>query len=257
MNVLKLFDLTGKVAIVTGGSRGLGKEMAIGLGEAGAKVAIAARHEEWLNPAYEEMKGMGIDCLALKCNVRELSEVTETVAETMNKWGRLDILVNNAGTSWMSPTETMPLKGWDAVMNTNVTGPFFFSQEAGKHMIKQKSGVIINIASVLGLLGISPEIGHFLPYHASKGALITMTRELAVEWAPYNIRVNAIAPFFFPSRLTKPVLDEHTDDLVQRIPMGRLGKEGELKGLALYLASEASSYITGQVICVDGGASAW
>ena len=260
MNVLKMFDLTGKVAIVTGGSRGFGKEIAIGFGEAGAKVAIVARSEEWLNPTYEEIKGMGIDCLAFKNDVRNLEEVKQFTAETINKWGKLDILVNNAGVSWGGvPATEFPQSHWDRVMATNVTAMLLCSQEVAKQMIRQKSGGIINMSSAMGVVGISPEIMRSLVYHTSKAAVIGLTKQLAVEWAPHNIRVNAMAPFFFPTRLTKPILDVESAKakMLETIPMKRLGKEGEIKGVALFLASDASSYITGQILGVDGGLTAW
>ena len=257
MNVSKLFDLTGKTALVTGGSRGFGKEIATGLGEAGAKVTIIARHEDELYATRDEIKDMGIDCMALKGDVKNTEDVTRFVTETVNKWGKIDILVNNAGTSWGTPAIDFPLSHWERVMGTNVTGVLMCSQEAAKQMMKQKSGVIINMASAMGIVGIAPEIMQAIVYHTSKAAVIGLTKQLAVEWAPYNIRVNAMAPFFFPTRLTKPILDKSTNELIQTIPMRRLGKPGELKGVALFLASEASSYITGQAIVVDGGLTAW
>jgi len=258
LNVLKLFDLTGKVAIVTGSSRGFGKEIAIGLGEAGAKVTIVARHEDELNLACEEIKSLGIECIALKGDVRNLEEVKQFNTETVNKWGKIDILVNNAGVTWGGvPATEFPQSHWDRVMNTNVTGVLLCSQEAAKQMMKNNGGVIINMSSATGVVGVNPEIMQAMVYHTSKAAVIGLTKQLAVEWAPYNIRVNAMAPFFFPTRMSKPILDRSTNELIQIIPMRRLGKEGELKGVALFLASDASSYITGQTLCVDGGLIAW
>ena len=260
MNVLKMFDLTGKVAIVTGGSRGLGLEMAIGLGEAGAKVAIVARNEKWLDPAFEQIKGMGIDCMSFKADVRNLEEIQKFTSETINKWGRLDIMVNNAGTSWGGvPFTEFPQSHWDRVMANNVTSVFLCSQEAAKQMIKQKSGTIINISSAMGRGGISTEVMKTVVYHASKAAVIGITKQLAVEFAPFGIRVNAIAPGFFPTRLTEAIINIPSSKakIEEETPMGRLGKEGEIKGVALFLASEAASYITGQVVGVDGGMTAW
>ncbi|MBN2187050.1 MAG: glucose 1-dehydrogenase [Dehalococcoidia bacterium] len=257
MHVAKLFDLTGKVAIVTGGSRGLGKEMSIGLGEAGAKVAITARREQWLMPACEEMESLNIDCLALKGDVTRQADVKQFVSETVAKWGRVDILINNAGISWGAPAEEMPLDKWDAVVATNLTGLFMCCQEVGKQMIGQGGGIIINTSSIAGLFGIDPQVMQAVGYHASKGGVISMTKQLAVEWARHNIRVNAIAPFFFRTRMATGVIEQAGEGLLRQIPMGRIGKEGEVKGVVVFLASDASSYITGQVICVDGGAAAW
>ena len=184
-------------------------------------------------------------------------EVKQFTAETINKWGKLDILINNAGVGWATPAVDYPLSQWDRVMGTNSTGVFLCAQEAAKQMMKQKSGVIVNMASATGIVGVDPKIMISIPYHASKAAVIGLTKQLAVEWAPYNIRVNAIAPFYFPTRMTKPILDKSTNELIQIIPMQRLGKPGEIKGVALFLASDASIYITGQTLCLDGGLTAW
>lgn len=257
MKINKLFDLTGKIAMITGGSRGLGKEMAIGLGEAGAKVAITARREQWLVPAYEEIRGLKIGCLALKGDVSNQQNVKQWVNEVLNKWNRIDILVNNAGITWGADPCEMPLDKWSMVINTNLTGLFLCCQEVGKQMLKQGGGVIINISSATGMLGVDPQVMQAIGYQASKAGIIAVTKQLAVEWAPYNIRVNAIAPFFFPTRISEAIVGKKDDKLLPYIPMGRVGREGELKGVVVFLASEASSYITGQVICVDGGATAW
>lgn len=256
-HVSELFNLAGKVAIVTGGSRGIGKEIAIGLGEAGAKVVITARREQWLIPAYEELKGLGIECLAVKADIDKLEDVKHFVAEALQRWGKIDILVNNAGITWGAPPEDMPLDKWDAVLNTNAKGTLICSQQVGKQMMKQGGGNIINVASTTGLLAVDPRAMQAIGYQASKAAIIVMTKQLAVEWAKYNIRVNAIAPFFFRTRMTEDVTRRAAKELIQHIPMGRLGQEGELKGTVLFLASDASSYITGQVINIDGGVSAW
>ncbi len=257
MHIRNLFDLAGKAAIVTGGSRGIGKEIAMGLGEAGAKVAITARRDEWLIPTYEELKGSGIECLAVKADITTPEDVKHLVAETLRQWGKIDILVNNAGITWGASPEDMPLDKWDEVLNTNAKGTLICSQQVGKEMIKQGGGNIINIASTTGLLAVDPRAMQAIGYQASKAAIIIMTKQFAVEWAKYNIRVNAIAPFFFTTRMTKEITHRAEKELIQHIPMGRLGREGELKGTVLFLASEASSYITGQVINIDGGMSAW
>ena len=257
MQSSELFNLSGKVAIVTGGSRGLGKEMAVGLGEAGAKVTITARREEWLTPACEELKGLGIECLAVKADVAKPEDVERFVAETLQRWGKIDILVNNAGMTWGTPAEDMPLDKWDAVLNTNAKGTLICCQQVGKEMMKQGGGNIINVASVTGLLAVDPRFMQAIGYQASKAAVVVMTKQLAVEWAKYNIRVNAIAPFVYPTRMTKGIIQQGEKEIIEHIPMGRMGREGEIKGVILFLASEASSYITGQVINLDGGMSAW
>jgi gluconate 5-dehydrogenase len=257
MKVRDLFDLAGKVAIVTGGSRGLGKEMAIALGEAGARVTITARREQWLTPAYDELTGMGIECLALKADVSDAQHVHDMVEQTVKTWGHIDILVNNAGITWGAPPEDMPLEKWETVLDVNAKGTFLCCQEAGKVMINRGGGNIINVASTTGLMAIDPRIMQAIGYQASKAAVVAITRQLAVEWAKHNIRVNAIAPHFFATRMVKDVVAKSEKELVEHIPMSRLGREGELKGVTVFLASEASSYITGQVIMVDGGMSAW
>jgi len=252
-----LFSLSGRIAIVTGGSRGLGKEIAIGLGEAGAKVVITARREEWLMPTYEELTGLGIECLAIRTDIAKVEDVERLVAETLQRWGRIDILVNNAGITWGAPPQEMPLDRWDTVLNVNAKGTLICSQEIGKEMIKQGGGNIINVASTTGLLAVDPTVMQAIGYQASKAAIIIMTKQLALEWAKYNIRVNAIAPFFFTTRMTKDITQRAEKEIIQHIPLGRLGQEGELKGAILFLAGEASSYITGQVINIDGGMSVW
>ncbi len=257
MHVSKLFDLSGKTAIVTGGSRGIGKEIATGLGEAGARVVITARREEWLAPALAELKGLGIDSLSVKADITSPEDVERLVSETLTKWGRIDILVNNAGVAWGAPLMDMPLDKWDAVLNTNAKGALICSQQVGRQMIKQAGGNIINVASVTGMLAVDPRAMQAIGYQASKAALIILTRQLAIEWAKYNIRVNAIAPYFLKTRMTKETTERAEKELIEHVPMGRLGREGELRGAVLFLASEASSYITGQVINIDGGMSAW
>lgn len=257
MHIRELFNLTDKVAIVTGGSRGLGKEMAIGLGEAGAKVAITARREQWLAPAKQELEGLGIECLPIIADVSNVDSVKNMVAKTMGRWGKIDILVNNAGVVWAAPFLEMPLEKWDSVMNTNARGILICCQGVGKEMIKQKSGNIINISSTIGVVGLDPNVGQMIGYQASKAAVIIMTKQLAIEWAVHNIRVNAIAPLFFSTRLTEALIERTQEDIIKWIPMRRIGKEGEIEGVAVFLASEASSYMTGQVLYLDGGATAW
>lgn len=256
LRVHELFDLTGTVAIVTGGSRGLGLEMAQGLGEAGACVTVTARREQWLLPAAQRLEALGIPTLAVAADVADRDGVSGIVARTIERFGRVDTLVNNAGVSWGAPAATMPLDKWNAVLTTNVTGAFLLAQAVVEPMRQQGGGSIINIASVAGLVGTPPEVMDAVGYSASKGALIGMTRDLAVKWARYGIRVNAIAPGFFPTRMSQPILEAQGERLAAAIPMGRTGLDDELKGVAVFLASRASQYVTGQIVAVDGGLTA-
>jgi len=257
VHVGKLFDLSGKVALVTGGSRGLGLEIAGGLVEAGARVAITARREAWLRSADEALRGLGASPLVLVCDVAKEDQIQEAVARVIAEWGRIDILVNCAGISWGAPPEQMPLEKWQAVMDVNATGTFLMCQAVGRDMIRHAGGKIINVASVLGLVGSSPAILDAVGYTASKGAVISFTRDLAVKWAPHRICVNAIAPGYFPTRMTEGVFAKSLSQIEASIPMGRVGRTGELKGAAVFLASTASNYITGHVLAVDGGYLAW
>jgi gluconate 5-dehydrogenase len=253
-----LFDLKGRVALITGGSRGLGLEFAEGLAEAGATVWLSARREKWLGPALDELKSKGYSAAGATCDVTNQEDVNATVDQVIAKFGALDILVNNAGVSWSAPAEDMPLDKWRAVLDTNLTGAFLFSQAAAKKsMIPRQFGRIINVASIAGLKGVMPSGIHYAGYVASKGGLIALTRELAAKWASYNIRLNAISPGFFPSRMTEDVIAQKGEDAMSTsIPMRRLGRAGELKGVGVFLASDASNYITGQNIVVDGGRTA-
>ena len=257
MHIRELFDLTDKVTIVTGSSRGLGKQIAIGLGEAGARVAITARREEWLLPTQQELADMGIECMPIVADISEVEDVKKMVAQALEKWGRIDILVNNAGVVWAAPPEEITLDRWDYTMNINARGTFICCQEVGREMKKQKSGNIINISSTVGIDAVDPKSGQFLGYQASKAAIVIMTKQLAVEWAAHNIRVNCVAPSFLATRLTNTLIERTGENMLRWIPMGRIGSEDEVKGAVVFLASEASSYITGQTICIDGGTSAW
>jgi NAD(P)-dependent dehydrogenase (short-subunit alcohol dehydrogenase family) len=249
----ELFDLSGKVALVTGGSRGLGQEMAEGLAEAGASLMLLARREQWLTPTVDEFRERGFKCEGVICDVSNPTDVQRAVDETIQAYGQVDILVNNAGITWGAPAEEMPLDKWKLVLEVNLTGAFLFSQRVGREMLKRKSGSIINVASVAGLKGSTESGQHIVGYVAAKGGLIAMTRELAAKWARRGIRVNAIAPGFFPSRMTERVLEAAQEQIEASVPMGRVGREGELKGVAVFLASEASGYITGHTVVVDGG----
>jgi NAD(P)-dependent dehydrogenase (short-subunit alcohol dehydrogenase family) len=250
-----LFNLTGKVAIVTGGSRGLGQEMAEGLAEAGARLMICARREEWLTPTLADMRSRGFTVEGMVCDVSKSADVDALIARTMAVFGQIDILVNNAGLSWGDQPETMPLEKWQKVLDTNLTGAFLCAQAAGREMLKRGYGRIINIASVAGLHGLvnGP---HYAGYAASKAGLMGLTRELAASWGRQGIRVNAIAPGFFHSRLADPAIPLAEPNIKTFSPIPRVGAAGELKGVAVFLAADASNYITGQVIVVDGGGSA-
>jgi NAD(P)-dependent dehydrogenase (short-subunit alcohol dehydrogenase family) len=250
----ELFDLTGRVAIVTGGSRGLGQEMAEGLAEAGASLMLCARREEWLAPTVKEMRTRGFTVESAVCDVANPTDVQAVVDKTVKTLGRVDILVNNAGVSWGERPETMPLDRWHRVIETNLTGAFLFSQAAGRDMLTRQWGRIINVASVAGLQG-SVNGPHYAGYAASKAGLMGLTRELAASWGRDGIRVNAIAPGFFHSRLADPAIPLAEPGIKQYSPIPRVGAPGELKGVAVFLAADASNYITGQVIVVDGGRS--
>jgi gluconate 5-dehydrogenase len=248
----QLFNLTGRVAIVTGGSRGLGYEIAEGLAEAGAAIMVCARREQWLTPAVNDFRARGFTAEGALCDVSNPEQVQQVVETTVKTLGGLDVLVNNAGLSWGARPEDMPLDKWHKVIDANLTGAFIFAQAAGREMLKREYGRIINIASIAG---IHAQVNgpHYAAYAASKAGLIGLTRELAASWGRSNIRVNAIAPGFFPSRLTEAVIDEADATMKQISPIGRVGQAGELKGVAVFLAADASNYVTGQVIVVDGG----
>ena len=253
-SIQQLFDLTNRVAVVTGGSRGLGQEFAEGLAEAGASLMICARREQWLTPTLEEMRGRGFRIEGRVCDVTDPQQVDSVIAATLEAYGRIDILINNAGISWGERPEAMSLDAWKKVLDTNLTGAFLFAQAAGREMLKARSGSIVNIASVAGLRS-STHGPYFAGYTASKAGLMGLTRDLAATWGPHGIRVNAIAPGYFHSRLADPVIQHIEPTLKQRNPIPRVGDAGELKGVGLFLASDASSYITGQTIIVDGGAT--
>ncbi|HEX8685622.1 MAG TPA: glucose 1-dehydrogenase [Pyrinomonadaceae bacterium] len=251
-HVRELFDLTGRVAVVTGGSRGLGREMAEGLAEAGASLMLCARREEWLAPTLEDFRGRGFRAEGMLCDVANQGQVQAVVDRTVEAFGQLDILVNNAGVSWGARPEEMPLDKWERVIGVNLTGAFLFAQAAGREMLRREYGRIINVSSVSGLQS-SADGPHYVGYAASKAGLFGLTRELAATWGRSGIRVNAIAPGFFHSRLTEGVIGHAEASIKARAPIPRVGRDGELKGVAVFLASDASNYVTGQVIVVDGG----
>ena len=251
-SIQELFALDGRVAIVTGASRGLGEEMAEGLAEAGAALMICARREQWLTPTIERFAARGFRVEGLVADVSKQSDVQAVVDRTIEIYGRLDILVNNAGITWGARPEDMALDKWQKVIDVNLTGAFLFAQAAGRAMLERGYGRIINIASIAGLHA-AVDGPHYAPYAASKAGLMGLTRELAASWGRHGIRVNAIAPGFFHSRLADPVLPLVEPAIKATCPIPRIGAEGELKGVCVFLASDASNYITGQTIVVDGG----
>jgi NAD(P)-dependent dehydrogenase (short-subunit alcohol dehydrogenase family) len=248
----ELFDLTGRVAIVTGGSRGLGEEMAEGLAEAGASLMLCARRQEWLTPTVDRLRGRGFRVESAICDVSKPSDVQIVVDRTLAAYKQIDILVNNAGVTWGERPEAMPLDKWQKVIDVNLTGTFLFSQAVGRHMLSRKYGRIINVASIAGLRG-SVAGPPYAGYAASKAGLMGLTRELAASWGRDGIRVNAIAPGYFHSRMADAVISVAEPAIKAASPIPRVGATGELKGVAVFLAADASNYITGQVIVVDGG----
>ena len=258
MSVRNLLDLTGKTAIVTGGSRGIGLQMAMALGEMGAKVALTARKQHELDESRAELERAGIECHTVASDLAKFDTIPGVVSSVLERWGHIDILVNNAGCNWAAPAEDYPDEGWRKVMSLNIDAQFFLCREVGKRtMLPRRSGKIVNIASIAGLYGNPPEWGmQTMAYNTSKGALIAMTRTLAAEWGPHNINVNAICPGFFPSKMTRVTLDRIGADVLRLTPLGRLGGDEDLKGSVVFLASEASRHVTGQTLAVDGGCSA-
>jgi gluconate 5-dehydrogenase len=248
----ELFTLAGRVAIVTGGSRGLGQEMAEGLAEAGASLMLCARREQWLTPTVDEMRARGFTVEGMLCDVAKESDVQAVVDRTLDRFGKVDILVNNAGVTWAEEPERMPLEKWQKVIDINLTGAFLFAQAAARDMLTRQWGRIINVASISGLHA-SVHGPHYAPYAATKAGLLGLTRELAASWGRQGIRVNAIAPGFFHSRLADGAIALTEPAIKATCPIPRVGLPGELKGVAVFLAADASNYITGQTIVVDGG----
>ncbi|MGA0572615.1 SDR family oxidoreductase [Variovorax sp. VNK109] len=255
-SIQKLFDLTGKTALVTGGSRGLGLQMAQALGEAGARIMVSSRKAADLEESVADLKKSGIDAQYIAADCAIESDIHRLADETLAKFGQVDILVNNAGAAWGAPAEDHPTEAWDKVMNLNVRGYFLLSQRiAKKSMIERRSGRIINLASIAGLGG-NPAGMNTIAYNTSKGAVINFTRALAAEWGKYNITVNAICPGFFPSKMTAGTLKAMGEDkLAAHAPLQRLGDDEDLKGLCVLYASDAGKHITGQWLAVDGGVS--
>jgi NAD(P)-dependent dehydrogenase (short-subunit alcohol dehydrogenase family) len=255
MNVKDLFDLSGKTALITGGSRGLGLQIAEAFGELGAKVAITARKQGELDEAAARLTKQGIETLTIAGDLSKADTIPGMVDKAVARYGTVDILVNNAGTTWGAPAEEHPPEAWLKVMNLNVNAMFFLSQEVGRRcMIPGKRGKIINMASVAGLRAHGSGMTT-IAYTTSKAAVLHMTRGLAAEWGKYGINVNAICPGFFPSKMSRGLLEVIGEEVIAHTPLGRLGGDEDLKGIAVFFASEASRHVTGQYIAVDGGAS--
>ena len=254
----QLFSLAGKSALVTGGSRGLGLQMAEALGEQGARIVLSARKLGELDEAVAHLTARGVDVSAIAVDLSDDVQVGPFVAEALARLGQIDILINNAGASWGAPAEDYPLEAWDKVMNLNIRSMFLVTQAVGKRsMIPRRVGRIINMASIAGLAGNPPNTMKTIAYNTSKGAVVNFTRTLAGEWGCYGITVNAIAPGFFPSKMTRGVLAAIGEEtLAREAPLGRIGDDEDLKGATLLFASDAGKHITGQILAVDGGVSA-
>ena len=251
----ELFSLVGKTALVTGGSRGLGLQMAEALGEQGARLVLSSRKQADRDEAVAHLKAKGIEASAIAADLSKDEQVTAMVDEAMKRLGKIDILINNAGASWGAPAEDYPIEAWDKVMNLNIRSIFLVSQAVGKlSMIPRKYGRIINISSIAGLAGNPPNTIQTIAYNTSKGAVVNFTRTLAGEWGRYGITVNSIAPGFFPSRMTKGVFETLGEaTLTKDAPLGRVGDDEDLKGVTLLFATDAGKHITGQTLAVDGG----
>jgi NAD(P)-dependent dehydrogenase (short-subunit alcohol dehydrogenase family) len=255
VGVKALFQLDDQIALVTGGSRGLGLQMAEALGEMGCKLALCARKADELMAAQAQLQALGFDVLTSVVDLQQFDRIPALVDQVLERYGAIDILVNNAGATWGAPAEEYPDAAWHKVMNLNASAPFFLSREvARRSMIPRRHGKIINIASIAGLRGTSPGV-HTVAYNTSKAAAINLTRALASEWGRFNINVNAICPGFFPSKMSAGLLEQVGEAVIARSPLHRLGGEEDLKGAIVFLASEASRHVTGQVLAVDGGSS--
>ena len=258
MNTLDLFRLDGKTAIVTGGGRGLGRYMAEALSDAGANLVLCSRKLEPLEEVRDEIEVRGGEALALSCDVTEQEDVEKVVSAAIEAFGSIDVLVNNSGATWGAPPTEMPSEQFDRVLAVNVRGTFLMSRAAGRRMIERGSGgTIINVASIAALVGGHPDYLQTVGYNSSKGAVISMTRDLATSWAAHGITVNAIAPGWFPTRMSGGLIERFEERMLEDIPLGRFGNPEDLKGVVVFLASPAAAYITGQTIVVDGGATAW
>ena len=253
MGVLELFSLKGKIAVVTGGGRGLGLAMAEGLAEAGSNVVLCSRKEVACREAAGRIRELGVKAKGFRCDVTNPEDVKSLKDFVLKEFGKIDILVNNSGASWGAPAEAYPLNGWKKVIEVNVTGTFLCSQIIGRAMIDAGGGKIVNVSSVYGGVGVRPEVMDALAYNTSKGAIDAFTKDLAVKWAAKNIHVNAIAPSFFDTDMTHATIEKSGEMILSHVPMGRFGRLSDLKGAVVFLSSKASDYVTGTILCVDGG----
>jgi len=255
MSVGELFRLDGRVALVTGGSRGLGLQMAEALGEMGCRLVLTARKVDELESARRRLEDKGIEVQAIACDLSNFDRIPGLVEEVLARHAAIDVLVNNAGATWGAPAEAYPDEAWHKVIDLNVSAPFFLAREVGRRsMIPRRQGRIVNIASIAGLKGGAPGM-QTIAYNTSKAAAINFTRALAAEWGRYNINVNAICPGFFPSRMSAGLLEKIGESVIARTPLQRLGGDDDLKGAIVFFASDASRHVTGQYLAVDGGSS--
>jgi gluconate 5-dehydrogenase len=257
MGVLNLFDLSGKVAIVTGGGDGLGRSLAMALGEAGSDVVICSRKLNKCEETAREVEALGVKALPLQCDLTKDKDVDHLVDEIIKQFKRIDILVNNSGRTWGANPEDISMEDWQKVIDLNISGTFRITQRVGREMIKQKQGKIINISSYAGLRGTDPDYLNSIPYNASKGAIHALTKDLATKWSKYNIHVNCMAPGWFHSKMSKWTYDNWREKVFSRLLIKRFGEEDDFKGVVVFLASKASDFMTGQILSVDGGLTAW
>ena len=253
----ELMNLEGHVSVVTGGATGIGLQMAKGLAEAGSNIVICSRRLDVCEEAAAQIERIGVKALAVGCDVTKVEQVEAMKDAVLKKFGRVDVLVNNAGRAWVAPPEDTPPERWQQVFDLNITAPFLCAQVLGREFIKQKRGKIINIASIAGLVGRNPQAYNSIAYGASKGALVNFTRDLAVKWAQHNIQVNCICPGFFVTPINEKLYEKNKDNIEREIPLKRTGGPDDLKGIVVLLASNASNFMTGTIIPVDGGAVAW
>ena len=256
-NVKQLFVLSGRVSVVTGGATGLGLQMATALAEAGSNIVVCSRKQEACEQAAAELEKLGVKALGMGADVTQYDQVEAVKDATLKKFGRVDVLINNAGKAWVAPVADLPLERWHQIMELNVAAPFICSQVFGREMIKARGGRIINIASIAGLQGRNPKAYDSIVYSTSKGALVNFTRDLAIKWAQHNIRVNCICPGFFVTPINQKLFERNPEPILREIPLGRTGGDNDLKGIAVLLASDASNFMTGAIIPVDGGTIAW
>ena len=259
MSVRELLSLKNRIAVVTGGGRGIGKFIAKGLAEAGADIVLASRKFENCVAVAKEVEALGVRALPVQCDLEKVEDISNLIEATVKSFGRIDILVNNAGLTWGAATLQYPLDKWEKVINVNLRAVFLLCKEVANIMVRQRRGKIINITSVLSFRGATEEMNPALAYNASKGGINALTLDLAVKLAEHNINVNGIAPGYFDTDLIKYAKQDKnfTKKFLSRIPMARLGSEDDIKGAAVFLASDASNYITGHILCVDGGYLSW